>query len=87
MIISQKWEGYVIKINNNSFTARLTDLMSGSSGEKAEFPLEKVSKDDLKLVVPGAIFYWFIGHKENGIYTSILRFRRLPIYWSTRKRK
>lgn len=81
----QKWVGTVIEVGEHSFFAQLVDLTGGGNDEEAEFPLEEVSKDDLDLITRGAIFYWNIGYhdKVSGqrIRSSLIRFRRLPI-WS-----
>jgi len=78
----QKWEGFVIEVTKTSFVARLVDLTNEGPDEEAEFLLEKVSKDDLKLLTPGAIFYWNIGYSKNSAgqrtRSSSIRFRRLP---------
>lgn len=77
----QSWEGYVIDINHEYFTARITDLSGEHPDEEIEILLEDISDDDKKLVVCGAIFYWHVGYEtENGTKkrSSIIRFRRMP---------
>jgi hypothetical protein len=78
----QKWEGHVLQVLKNSFAARLADLTSPVAEEDAEFPLSKVSADDLPLVREGAVFYWsIVDHTDltGRLHTiSTLRFRRLP---------
>lgn len=76
----QKWVGYIIEINKNSFKAKLKDLTQNGTDEIGEFDLEEVSQEDLELVKEGAGFYWSIGYaNKNGQIKkeSILRFQRL----------
>ena len=82
----QKWEGTILQVLDDSFFARLVDLMSGGPDEEAEFPIEEVSDADRSLVEPGAVFYWNIGYIDSvsGQRTraSVIRFRRLPTWRS-----
>ncbi|WP_131787294.1 hypothetical protein [Protofrankia symbiont of Coriaria ruscifolia] len=62
------------------FRAQIIDLKTDEVSV-VEFYLDDVSKDDLPLCKPGALFYWTIGkvtrpsgQVEN---TSVIRFRRL----------
>ena len=76
----QNWQGIVLSIESEYFTAKLTDLSMGGTYEIGEFGLEDVSPDDLKLLAIGAIFYWSVGHyMQNGqsVKRSDLRFQRL----------
>ncbi len=85
----QEWEGYVIDIAEDSFTARLTDITRRSmvEEESAEFPKSEVSDDDLALIEEGAIFRWVIGFQRSRGGTkrrvSEIVFRRLPA-WTKR---
>lgn len=85
-VVRQKWEASVLEVGSDSFTASLTDLTGEESDEVAEFDVGDVAKDDLKLLEPGAVFYWSIGYYTNDEgtvrRTSEIRFRRLPS-WST----
>src|SRR5262245_45256350 len=55
----QKWEGVVLEVGDNSFTARLVDQSNpNTNDEEVELSLEEISPDDLVLLAPGAIFYW-----------------------------
>jgi hypothetical protein len=82
----QKWEGYVLAVQDDSFLARLVDLTSGEIDEEAEFLLDDVPTSDRDLVDVGAVFYWGIGYldKVDGqrLRSSSIRFRRLPA-WTT----
>jgi hypothetical protein len=88
----QEWEGYVVEIGNDSFTARLRDVTAGSmhEEEEAEFPLDDISESDRDLLKPGAIFRWAIGYLRTRGGTkrriSQIVFRRLP-QWTARDLK
>lgn len=81
----QKWEGRVSRIDDSTFTAVLLDNLDPSVEEEAEFDLEEVSRGDLNLVAPGAVFYWSVGYRTEPSgersRSSVLVFRRLPA-WS-----
>lgn len=82
-VAMQEWEGYVIEILDDVFTAHLIDKSSGdiSDPEEAEFPISDVSDDDMDLLTTNAIFRWSIGYiRDRGtkIRASQLVFRRLP---------
>lgn len=85
----QEWEGYVVEIGNDSFTARLRDVTAGGmhEEEEAEFPLDDISESDRDLLKPGAIFRWAIGYLRTRGGTkrriSQIVFRRLP-QWTAR---
>lgn len=81
-IALQKWEGYVLEISAENFTARLTDLTAQGAKEDAEFNISELSQDDLSLLEQGAVFYWTIGRQTDSTnrqrMVSEIRFRRLP---------
>lgn len=83
--VLRKWEGRVMSVNCDSFTAALVDLAGAEPREEAEFALEEISEEDLKLVRAGAVFYWSIGTRVTRagqrLNESVIRFRRLPA-WS-----
>ena len=80
----QEWEGYVLEVGSDNFTARLLDLTAGSSieEEEAEVPIEEISEQDRLKVQPGAIFRWVIGYERSpaGVRkrVSVIVFRDLP---------
>ena len=86
--VLRKWEGKVLSVGSDSFVARLADLSGVESAEEAEFPLDEVSDEDLKLIEAGAVFYWSIGVRVTRggqrLNQSMIRFRRLPA-WSRRE--
>lgn len=76
---TQRWIGFVTKVEENVFYSRLDDLNSPGTYETAEFDTKEVSPEDLKLLERGAIFYWSIGETmSNGQLKkeSIIRFKR-----------
>ena len=81
-IMLQRWEGTVTKVSEDSFVARLSDLSQENLEEEAEIPIEEIPEADLRLVEPGAVFYWCIGYIDRvggqRIRASMIRFRRLP---------
>ena len=81
----QKWEGHVIEVRQDSFTAILSPIMGEGPDQEAEILIEDVSLDDHPLIKPGAVFYWSIGYKDEPQRTrvSLIRFRRLPV-WNQR---
>ncbi len=82
--VEQKYEGTVVAldIGNETFTARLTDLTGEGPDEEGEFSFAELNGDEA-LVVPGAVFTWYIGLQTRGPTRqqkriSDLRFRRIP---------
>jgi hypothetical protein len=84
MISLQKWQGYVLKVLENSIWVRLIDLTNQGPDEEAEISLEEITEDDLELLKPGAIFYWNIGYLDlysgQRLRTSVIRFQRMPLW-------
>ncbi len=80
----QEWEGYVVEIAENEFTANLVDLTAGRSREteEATIPLDEVSADDASRMTEGSIFRWVIGYEHSPEGTrkrvSQIVFRDLP---------
>lgn len=81
-----KWRGVVLKIYEDCFLCRLVDQDGNSPDEEAEILLSEISDEDLQLIDIGAVFYWSIGYQTNRSGTrsrsSIIRFRRLPVWKS-----
>lgn len=83
--VLQKWEGTVLAVEGDTFTATLRDLSaSGRLEEEVVLPLDEVEDSDRPLVVPGGIFYWTLGYRVNLFgnreRAAALRFRRLPAW-------
>jgi hypothetical protein len=82
----QEWEGYVISVGPDQFTARLVDVTRGQQIEEeaADFPLADLSDDNLTLLKEGAVFRWVIGYQRSPGGTkrrvSQVTFRRLPAW-------
>lgn len=80
----QEWEGYVLKVDRDTFTARLTDVSAGETraGEEAILPIDDLSDDDRKMLESGRLFRWCIGYQRTHGGTkrrvSQIVFRRLP---------
>lgn len=81
----QEWEGYVIEVKKETFTARLIDITAKDTFEQesAEFAKSDLTDDDLELLRPGAIFRWLIGYarSKGGTKKSVsdIVFRRMPM--------
>lgn len=76
---SQNWIGHVLKVDNDSFFAKLEDKNEPTTYETASFDIEEVSTGDLDLLKVGASFYWSVGYaNQNGqvIKQSLVRFKR-----------
>lgn len=87
-MVKQAWEGTVTLVTQSTFHADLRPLNgSGVCEETAEIELDEVDPDDMQLVLPGAVFYWYIGYRtdERGTRRLVmeLRFRRLPVWTSS----
>ena len=63
----QEWEGYVVDIGKDEFTARLIDLTAGHAheSEEAVIPLAEVSEYDASRMCVGRIFRWVIGYERS----------------------
>jgi hypothetical protein len=86
LIPLQSWEGVVLEVDEDSFSARLADISGEHQDEEVELSKEELSEFDLDLLERGAIFYWTIGYRQrlpNGARERVsrIRFRRLPA-WS-----
>jgi hypothetical protein len=88
----QEWEGYVLEIGKETFTARLIDLTTDSKQEEeeADFHILDLSDTDKQLLQVGAIFRWAIGYRRTNSGSkervSSIVFRRLPA-WTDREIK
>ena len=83
----QEWEGYVIAVNGETFTARLTDLTKGAqvAEEEAEFPTDDLDVEDRQFLEVGRVFRWAVGYQYSGgtkMRVSHIVFRRLR--WTER---
>lgn len=81
----QEWEGYVVSITDDTFTARLVDLTTNDGiEEEADFPIAELSAADQGELRPGAIFRWAIGYRRtrsgNKKRFSRIVLRRLPAW-------
>lgn len=70
----QEWEGYVTEINDENFTARLTDLTGGvtDAGVEAEIPLDQISKANAVKMKVGSIFRLVIGWERKVGYKELV---------------
>ena len=63
----QEWEGYVIKIEDDTFVAHLVDITAGESYESLEaiVPLENLSEHDATNMEIDSVFRWVIGQEVS----------------------
>lgn len=80
----QKWEGFVLALGRESFTARLADLTEREPDIEVEISLSEVTSSDRELVRTGAVFDWNIwyvdGPTGQRARSSVIRFRRMPAW-------
>jgi len=65
--VLQEWEGYVVSISNETFTARLVDVTKNCTieDEEADFHLDDLEDTDRSRICPGSIFRWIIGYRRS----------------------
>lgn len=73
-MVLQRWEGFVIEMGKDTFTARLVPIVGEGGDLEAEIYADQIHPDDVTLIRPGALFYWTIDDQAR----SLIRFRRLP---------
>ncbi|MEN8180191.1 MAG: hypothetical protein ABFS39_16445 [Pseudomonadota bacterium] len=84
--VLQEWEGHVIEVCDDHFSAELVDITADESVamEEADFSIDEVSGSDTPLVKPGGVFRWSIGYLRSPGGTkkrvSQIVFRRLPLW-------
>jgi CheY-like chemotaxis protein len=61
-----RWQGQVLTVGPDSFEAQLFDPAHPSVIENAKFSINELPADGLKLLRPGAVFYWMIGYRDLG---------------------
>ncbi|MGE6331788.1 hypothetical protein [Stenotrophomonas sp. NPDC077659] len=82
----QAWEGVVEDVleDERKVYVKLIDKTDRSAGDSfAYVPLDQFDPEDADLIVPGAIFYWYVGYetKPSGrTRSSMIRFRRVPAW-------
>ncbi len=85
--VLQKWEGTVVRKDDDSFMAKLINLTEEKPDEIVEFSYEEIDDEDISLLEIGSKFYWSIGYYTTKYHqklrTSVIRFRRLPVWTTT----
>ena len=61
-IYLQEWQGFVEEVGKNYFLARLIDITSGGTDEKAKIPFSAIKEEDMDYIKEGAIFFWDTGN-------------------------
>lgn len=85
--VLQKWEGTVTEVEDRVITAYIYDKLNPTNGrQEISFYTDEVAPRDHKFISPGAIFYWYIGYRDeiNGQRKreSVIDFQRLPAWRS-----
>lgn len=81
--LEQEFEGLVISVDteNRQFWARLVDETDATvPDEESLFSFDEISQDDHDLIVPGALFSWYMGRTVRNRQVernSEIRFRRV----------
>lgn len=73
------WIGYVIDIQEDTFSAKVIEKDENTTYEIVDFDKKDISTSDLQLLTIGAMFYWSIGYANQGgqvIKQSLIRFKR-----------
>ncbi|MFA6413519.1 MAG: hypothetical protein WCW53_12555 [Syntrophales bacterium] len=84
--VLQEWEGYVVSIAKDTFTARLIDITRNCTmeEEEADFPLDDLDDTDRSRISLGAIFRWVVSYRRSPGGTkdrlSRIVFRNLPAW-------
>jgi hypothetical protein len=80
-ILLQKWDGVVLQVDDESFTAKLIDSEGKLPDHDATFLRTELPKEEQELIEPGAPFVWTLGYRKIGNTrerASVLYFRHLP---------
>jgi hypothetical protein len=80
-VLTQKWEGYILKADVDTFSVRLFDSAGVRKPHQALFPRADLSEDNQALIKEGALLVWMIGLRQVGIRRrreSEIYIRRLP---------
>jgi hypothetical protein len=86
-LVLKKWNGHILSINGEEFTAMLVDGENESLNMEATFTIDEVSEGDRDLIAEGALFDWVIGRQRmtHGqiVNNDFLIFRRFPMWKKT----
>lgn len=79
--VLQVFDGTVLAVLTDCIRVRLEDLTSDNPDEIADLYWTAIPKEDMAMVMPGAMFRWEIGKTvEDNVETcfSEIKFMRLP---------
>lgn len=77
------WEGEVLAVGNEVFSARIRSRTGSTPVLDVELPRREVDDVDQPLLDEGAVFYWEVGYRRAGgrkVRESRLVFQRLPVW-------
>lgn len=79
--VLQAWDGTVMDVRQDSFTAVLRDLTTQGPEEEAIFPKDEIRHRDHRYLVPGSVFTWRILRTRRGRARNVIRFSTAK--WTT----
>jgi hypothetical protein len=59
-----RWRGQVLRVENDTFEAQLTDPTNPSIIETAVFSKSELGPESALLLRAGAVFYWMVGYRD-----------------------
>ena len=85
-VLLQKWDGYVLKADDEKFSVRLYDSAGLRKPHQALFARSELPETDQSLIEEGALLVWMIGLRQIGMRRrreSEIYVRRLPPWTET----
>lgn len=78
--VLNKWQGQITAVGTNTFEADLFDLSDPSIVEHGKFLKTEIPPEDVGLIRPGTVFYWYVGYRDM----SFGQRKRESIIWLRR---
>jgi hypothetical protein len=78
--VLSKWQGQITSVGTNTFEADLFDLSDPSIVEHGNFLKTEIPPEDVGLIRPGTVFYWYVGYRDM----SFGQRKRESIIWLRR---
>jgi len=85
-VLLQKWEGFILSVDEEKFSVRLFDTVGMRKPHQVLFARFDLSEEDQDLIEEGALLVWMIGLRQIGIRRrreSEIYIRRLPAWSNT----
>lgn len=83
-VLKHEWIGRVEDVGTEFFKATLSSRSAPGELDQAEIELDELSPTDLDRLLPGAVFYWVVGYRDEphgqriGVSTIIFRHMVAP---------